>query len=60
MVQVDGKLRDTTEVPAGIDRKDAEATARGLDNVVRHLEGREVVKVVVVGDRLVNFVTRAA
>jgi len=59
VVQVDGKLRDTTEVPVGIDRDAAEAAARGLDNVARHLEGREVVKVVFVPDRLVNFVTRA-
>ena len=57
-VQVDGKLRDTTELPAGTSADAAEAAARALDNVARHLDGREVVKVVWVPDRLLNFVTR--
>ncbi|HVL99456.1 MAG TPA: leucine--tRNA ligase [Egibacteraceae bacterium] len=59
-VQVDGKLRDTTELPAGASQADAVGAARGLANVARHLEGREVVKVVWVPDRMLNFVTRAA
>ena len=57
-VQVDGKLRDTTLLPVGASQEDAEAAARGLENVARHLEGREVVKVVWVPDRLLNLVTR--
>ena len=59
-VQVDGKLRDTTELPAGASEADAVDTGRALANVARHLEGREVVKVVWVPDRLLNFVTRPA
>ncbi|HEY8339266.1 MAG TPA: class I tRNA ligase family protein, partial [Egibacteraceae bacterium] len=59
-VQVDGKVRDTTDLPVGVSAEDAEAAARQLPNVARHLEGREVVKVVWVPDRLLNFVTRPA
>ncbi|MEX0658271.1 MAG: leucine--tRNA ligase [Egibacteraceae bacterium] len=59
-IQVDGKVRDTTELPAGASEADAVAAARELDNVARHLDGREVVKVVWVPDRLLNFVTRPA
>jgi leucyl-tRNA synthetase len=59
-VQVDGKVRDTAELPTGADQQSAEEAARALGNVAKHLEGREVVKVVWVPDRLLNFVTRPA
>jgi leucyl-tRNA synthetase len=59
-VQVDGKVRDTVALPAGADQGAAEAAGRELANVARHLEGRAVVKVVWVPDRLLNFVTRPA
>jgi leucyl-tRNA synthetase len=52
-VQVNGKLRARIEVPAGAD---LEAAARADERVRRHLDGRTVRKVVVVPDRLVNFV----
>ncbi len=54
-VQVNGKLRARIEVPAGAD---LEAAARADERVRRHLDGRTVHKVVVVPDRLVNFVVR--
>ncbi len=58
-VQVNGRLRDTVTLPVGASRADAEQAARESQNVTRHLESREVVKVVWVPDRLVNIVTRA-
>jgi leucyl-tRNA synthetase len=57
-VQVDGKLRDTTELAVGASQADAEVAGRALPNVARHLEDRAVVKVVWVPDRLLNFVTK--
>ena len=57
-VQVDGKVRDEMVVAVGAPQADAEAAARALDNVGRHLDGRQVVKVIWVPDRLLNFVTR--
>ena len=59
-VQVDGKVRDATTLPAGSPQGDAEEAARALEPVSRHLQGREVVRVVWVPDRLLNFVTGAA
>jgi leucyl-tRNA synthetase len=59
-VQVDGRVRDTISVAVGASQADAETIARASDNVVRHLEGREVVRAVWVPDRLLNFVTRPA
>ena len=57
-VQVNGKLRDRIQAPADASREQLEALARERPNVVRHLDGHEVVKVVVVPGRLVNFVVR--
>jgi len=58
VVQVDGKVRDTVTLAAGSGEEVVVGAARELDNVGRHLEGREVVRTVFVADRLVNFVTR--
>ena len=58
VVQVNGKLRDRLAVPAGLDREEIERLARESPKVAAHLEGREVVKAVVVPDKLVNFVVR--
>jgi leucyl-tRNA synthetase len=57
-VQVNGKLRDRIQAGRDASREELEALARERPNVVRHLEGHEVVKVVVVRGRLVNFVVR--
>jgi leucyl-tRNA synthetase len=57
-VQINGKLRDRFQVPAEATREDLEALARERPNVTRHLDGHEVMKVVVVPGRLVNFVVR--
>jgi len=57
-VQVNGKVRDTIQLPTGAQQQRAEDTARASAKVARHLEGVEVVKVVWVPDRLLNFVVR--
>ncbi len=56
-VQVNGKLRGRVVVPVGTSREDLEAAARAEPTVAAHLAG-EVVKVVVVPDRMVNLVVR--
>jgi leucyl-tRNA synthetase len=57
-IQVNGKLRDTMEVPASTAPDDLKALARSRPRVQAHLDGRSVVKEVVVPGRLVNFVVR--
>ena len=56
VVQINGKLRGRVEVPAGTERDEAEAAARGNPNVARHLEGKAARKVILVPDRLLNIV----
>jgi leucyl-tRNA synthetase len=55
-VQVNGKLRTTVEADRGLDADAATALARPA--AARWLDGKEVVKVVHVPDRLVSFVVR--
>jgi leucyl-tRNA synthetase len=57
VVQVNGKVRGRVTVPAGADAETIEAHARLDANVAGNLLG-DVVKVIVVPDRLVNFVVR--
>ena len=55
-IQVKGKLRDTLTVAKGCSKEDLERLALASEKVQRALEGAEVKKVIVVPDRLVNFV----
>jgi leucyl-tRNA synthetase len=58
VVQVNGKRRDQIDVGADTSEADLLELARASENVARHLDGREIVKEVVVPGRLVNFVVR--
>jgi leucyl-tRNA synthetase len=55
-VQVNGKLRATVTVPAGIDDGALRATALAHEKVQAHTAGKTVKKVIVVPGRLVNVV----
>jgi leucyl-tRNA synthetase len=55
-VQVNGKVRAKVTVPSGADDATHEARARGDDRIAALLDGAQVRKVVVVPERLVNFV----
>jgi leucyl-tRNA synthetase len=58
VVQVNGKRRGELSVAAGTADDELARLARDLDGVQRQLDGGEVVKEVVVPDRLVNLVIR--
>lgn len=55
-VQVNGKLRGTIELPTDADKAAAEAAALALDGVQKVTEGKQVRKVIVVPNRIVNIV----
>jgi leucyl-tRNA synthetase len=57
-VQVNGKLRGKVRVPSKSDQATVEAAAHNDPAVAAHLEGKTVVKVVFVADRLLNFVVK--
>jgi leucyl-tRNA synthetase len=58
VVQVNGKLRDRIEAAAGAPRDELLSLARASEKVTRFLDGKEVVKEVVVPGKLVNLVVR--
>jgi leucyl-tRNA synthetase len=58
IVQVNGKLRDRIEAPAEAPEADLLALARASEKVQRHLDGKQVVKEIVVPGKLVNLVVR--
>jgi leucyl-tRNA synthetase len=56
VVQVMGRVRGRTRAPKDASRAELESLAR--QTVSQHLEGKDLVKTVVVPGRLVNFVVR--
>jgi leucyl-tRNA synthetase len=58
VVQVNGKLRDRIEAQSDAPEDEILRLARESEKVQRHLDGKEVVKEVVVPGKLVNLVVR--
>ena len=58
VVQVNGKVRAKMEYPAGTGAGDLEAAALSLPRIFEYTEGKTVVKVITVPDKLVNVVVR--
>ncbi len=58
VVQVNGKLRARIRVPATAEKADIEEAALADENVQRFLEGKTVVKIIVVPGKLVNVVVK--
>jgi leucyl-tRNA synthetase len=57
-VQVNGKLRDRIQVPAGISEVELEQLVMARDKVRAALDGREPDRIIHAGGRLVNIVVR--
>jgi leucyl-tRNA synthetase len=57
-LQINGKLRDRMAAPPSADREQLESLARARPRVQAHIDGKDVVKVIVVPAKLVNFVVR--
>jgi leucyl-tRNA synthetase len=56
VLQVNGKMRGKLEVPQGTNEQEIERLARLDANILRHIEGKKVVRTVVVKNKLVNIV----
>jgi leucyl-tRNA synthetase len=57
-LQINGKLRDRMPASPSADREQLESLARARPRVHAHIDGKDVVKVIVVPAKLVNFVVR--
>ncbi|GHU13267.1 leucine--tRNA ligase [Spirochaetia bacterium] len=58
VVQVNGKIRDKFTAAAGTAKAELEKTAQALPGVLKWTEGKTVVKVISVPDKLVNIVIK--
>jgi len=58
MVQVNGKLRSKIEVSADADKETILAMAKADETVLKFIDGKEIVKEIVVPGRLVNVVVK--
>lgn len=57
-VQVNGKLRGTFSTPAGTPQNSLIETARNVESVMKFLEGKAIMREIVVPDKLVNFAVK--
>ena len=55
-IQVNGKLRGTVDVNRGAAEDDVRASAMKRERIFRHVEGKEVKRVIFVPDKVLNFI----
>ncbi|WP_125764875.1 leucine--tRNA ligase [Companilactobacillus hulinensis] len=58
IVQVNGKLRDKMEVPVGMGKDEIEKLAREDEKIQKFTEGKNIVKVIVIPNKIVNIVVK--
>jgi leucyl-tRNA synthetase len=58
ILQVNGKLRSKATVPFGTERSALEELALADDKMQAHVQGKQVIKIIVVPDKLVNVVVK--
>lgn len=59
VVQVNGKVRDKIRVSVDVTEQRAEAAARQSEKIAKYLEDKEVINIIFVPGRLINFVIKS-
>ena len=57
-VQINGKLRGRIYIPFGASRELTEQRALADDKIQQVLQGKQIVKIIVIPDKLVNIVAK--
>ena len=57
-VQVNGNVRGTIEINIEDDEQSIKEKAMDCDNVLKHIDGKEIVKVIVIKGKIVNIVVK--
>ncbi|HLC49298.1 MAG TPA: leucine--tRNA ligase, partial [Candidatus Andersenbacteria bacterium] len=55
-IQVNGKVRGELTIAPNASQEEVEALAKDLENIAKHITGKEILKVIYVPGRLLNFV----
>ncbi len=58
VVQVNGKVRGKLEVDINTSKEEMEALALEIDNVKKFIDGKEIVKIIVIQSKIVNIVIK--
>ena len=58
VLQINGKIRDKIQMPQGLPKEELEKLALESDKIKAYTEGKEIVKVIVVPNKLVNIVVK--
>ena len=58
VIQINGKLRGKIEVAAGADKDSIEKLALANENIQRYVEGHEVLKIILVPNKLINLIVK--
>ncbi len=58
VVQINGKVREKIILPVGIDAKEMEQAALGLEKVQALISGKQIVRVICVPQKIVNIVVK--
>jgi leucyl-tRNA synthetase len=56
--QVNGKLRDKKDLPAGSAKEELEEEALASEKIQKFIEGKQIIKKIVIPDKLVNIVIK--
>ena len=57
-VQVNGRVRATLKLPVGLGETELVAKAKADSAVARHIDGKRIMKVIFVSDKLLNLVVK--
>ena len=58
VIQINGKIRDTISVEVGISNEESEKLAFNSERIKKFIDGKEVLKVIVIPNKLVNVVVK--
>lgn len=57
-IQVNGKLRDTINVSINDNEEEIKNKALNASNIIKHIEGKEIIKVIIIPKKIVNIVIK--
>ena len=58
MIQVNGRVRDTLEVPSESDEPEINQLALNSSKVKKHIDGKNILKTIYIKGKLINIVVR--
>ena len=56
LIQVNGKVRANIMLDQSLSEDEVKQTAKEHENVARHLENKDIIKVIFIKNKLINFV----